>query len=609
MTHPETAAPVTPPSAPPSAPEARDGTGPASRPHHGHLWRLADGTGLHAPPAALVIDPETGRLCCHLCGHFFRSLGSHVRAHGHTADTYREEMGLCRGEALTDGTLSAAISERQRDRFAASEDVHLQLSVGRRSPARERRPTTSAAAARQAEARATGRATRRSEQQAALAGVVVDAGFPDLASMLRSRYVGGASLESLAAETGLGRSALRNAMEAAGVVLRAQGQNTDAGRRARVRRAEVAAAARVGTDDLPAWLRIVGRRAGRWRSWEKPSVTAVTGSGGGSQLPEWRGGTSTIGHLAVREPSDHAGHTYPGGPMTSTTRTTLARTAALAVALACFSVGAAGVPAASAHESGGTSLRSGGNDDPPGDDHGGTSSTSDDPAGDDHGGTRSSGRGGDDRVIRASDCTGSADWKVKVKSDDGRLEVEGEIDSNAVGQRWRWTIRHNGSVSDRGTATTTRPQRVLQRRAHDRRPRRHRPRSCSGRSGTARRAAVWSTTDLTVRRWTHALADESRGAVPRHGIRHARGRGGRDECAQPARPPTRRRSPTPARSPGCWAARWRSRPSREGLVTGDAGGHRPARPHGARPAAGRTTYAASRCGPRTGRSSTATAPS
>ena len=61
----------------------------------------------------------------------------------------------------------------------------------------------------------------------------------------------------------------------------------------------------------------------------------------------------------------------------------------------------------------------------------------------------------DDRVIRTGGCSGSADWKLKVKTDDGRLEVEGEVDSNVSGQQWRWTIRHNGSVSDRGTATTT----------------------------------------------------------------------------------------------------------------------------------------------------------
>ncbi|MEZ0578436.1 hypothetical protein [Nocardioides sp. MH1] len=64
---------------------------------------------------------------------------------------------------------------------------------------------------------------------------------------------------------------------------------------------------------------------------------------------------------------------------------------------------------------------------------------------------------GDDDVIRRGDCTGSATWKLKVKTDDGRLEVEGEIDSNRTGQRWAWTLRHNGSVSARGTGTTAGP--------------------------------------------------------------------------------------------------------------------------------------------------------
>lgn len=62
--------------------------------------------------------------------------------------------------------------------------------------------------------------------------------------------------------------------------------------------------------------------------------------------------------------------------------------------------------------------------------------------------------GDDDRVIRTGACTAGADWKLKVKTDDGRLEVEGEIDSNVVGQRWRWTLRHNGSITERGTGTT-----------------------------------------------------------------------------------------------------------------------------------------------------------
>lgn len=61
----------------------------------------------------------------------------------------------------------------------------------------------------------------------------------------------------------------------------------------------------------------------------------------------------------------------------------------------------------------------------------------------------------DDRVIVTGRCSSGADWKLKVKTDDGRLEVEGEVDSNVAGQRWRWALRHNGSVSDRGVSTTT----------------------------------------------------------------------------------------------------------------------------------------------------------
>jgi hypothetical protein len=43
---------------------------------------------------------------------------------------------------------------------------------------------------------------------------------------------------------------------------------------------------------------------------------------------------------------------------------------------------------------------------------------------------------------------------MKVSPDDGRLEVEAEVDSNVTGQTWRWRLSHNGSVSARGTKTT-----------------------------------------------------------------------------------------------------------------------------------------------------------
>ena len=62
--------------------------------------------------------------------------------------------------------------------------------------------------------------------------------------------------------------------------------------------------------------------------------------------------------------------------------------------------------------------------------------------------------GSDDRVIKTGACSGSADWKLKVKTDDGRLEVEGEVDSNTSGQTWAWKIKDNGSVAAKGSATT-----------------------------------------------------------------------------------------------------------------------------------------------------------
>jgi hypothetical protein len=63
----------------------------------------------------------------------------------------------------------------------------------------------------------------------------------------------------------------------------------------------------------------------------------------------------------------------------------------------------------------------------------------------------------DGEVIREGNCTGASDWKVKAKPDDGRYEVEGEVESNRVGQAWSWRIRHNGTTEARGTARTAAP--------------------------------------------------------------------------------------------------------------------------------------------------------
>ena len=43
---------------------------------------------------------------------------------------------------------------------------------------------------------------------------------------------------------------------------------------------------------------------------------------------------------------------------------------------------------------------------------------------------------------------------MKASPEDGRIEVEAEVDSNRVGQNWNWTLFHNGNVTSSGTSTT-----------------------------------------------------------------------------------------------------------------------------------------------------------
>jgi hypothetical protein len=57
-------------------------------------------------------------------------------------------------------------------------------------------------------------------------------------------------------------------------------------------------------------------------------------------------------------------------------------------------------------------------------------------------------------VIRRGNCSRNSDWKLKASPEDGRIEVEGEVDSNVGGQTWKWKMLHNGKVSARGSATT-----------------------------------------------------------------------------------------------------------------------------------------------------------
>jgi hypothetical protein len=114
------------------------------------------------------------------------------------------------------------------------------------------------------------------------------------------------------------------------------------------------------------------------------------------------------------------------------------RTAAVALALAA----AATAPSAA--------LAKHGADDPPGDDNGRHVEP-----GDDHGGGA---RHGGDRGTRvAGSCTDGSTAKLKVKPDDGRLEVEFEVDQNRNGVRWDVRIRRDGTLVVDRSATTHAP--------------------------------------------------------------------------------------------------------------------------------------------------------
>ena len=65
--------------------------------------------------------------------------------------------------------------------------------------------------------------------------------------------------------------------------------------------------------------------------------------------------------------------------------------------------------------------------------------------------------GGDRGVERTGRCSAGANWKLKAKHDDGRVETEFEVDSNRIGQTWRVRITDNGVLVFRGARRTLAP--------------------------------------------------------------------------------------------------------------------------------------------------------
>jgi hypothetical protein len=60
-------------------------------------------------------------------------------------------------------------------------------------------------------------------------------------------------------------------------------------------------------------------------------------------------------------------------------------------------------------------------------------------------------------VIRRGNCSGASDWKLKLSPEDGRIEVEYEVDQNRNGQTWRVRIFKEGTRIFSGLRTTQAP--------------------------------------------------------------------------------------------------------------------------------------------------------
>jgi hypothetical protein len=60
-------------------------------------------------------------------------------------------------------------------------------------------------------------------------------------------------------------------------------------------------------------------------------------------------------------------------------------------------------------------------------------------------------------VIRRGNCSGASDWKLKLSPENGRIEVEYEVDQNKNGVQWRVRIFKEGVRIFAGTRTTQAP--------------------------------------------------------------------------------------------------------------------------------------------------------
>jgi hypothetical protein len=60
-------------------------------------------------------------------------------------------------------------------------------------------------------------------------------------------------------------------------------------------------------------------------------------------------------------------------------------------------------------------------------------------------------------VIKRGSCSGASDWKLKLSPENGKIEVEFEVDQNRNNRPWRVVIKQNGEKVFAGTRYTQSP--------------------------------------------------------------------------------------------------------------------------------------------------------
>lgn len=70
---------------------------------------------------------------------------------------------------------------------------------------------------------------------------------------------------------------------------------------------------------------------------------------------------------------------------------------------------------------------------------------------------KGSGGGGGSEVLVFGTCTGGSSVKLKLKTEDNGIEVDGEVDQSRNGVAWNWQISRGGATLATGTATTRAP--------------------------------------------------------------------------------------------------------------------------------------------------------